>query len=660
MNINKMKYKLWGILVISLFILSNSAFSQGLPARIGKISGNVVIQRWVSAEPEYATLNLPIEPGDSILTNEGYVDVEIEDGSVIRINENSYCRFITVGNQDKTDETSTRIYSEQGCFELFPSPNYETSKSYIDVETKTAIVTGFPNSVINLEVFPDGSIIIEVIQGDGAYKTNREEKIISAGDYVEINSMGVGSITHRQVPSTYSSNTENSSYSSSSVDSPSRAYLPKKIYNSCEVFDENGTWVYVSSYGYCWKPKTYVVKWQPYSYGEWVWTPRWGYVWVSSEPWGWYTYHYGYWVWHKGYGWIWMPGSYWVSARVIWSWGNLWIGWFPAPPYYYWWPWYPYDWWYCVTWDHFYTPRYRYHNPRYGWVGDKPVFRYPRYYPDERIEFCSQEDPEQPGYLTTNQPFEQPLENMTPPTRIEDNSNRIQMSTDPVRDNGNHLEISNNSRTSDRPIQSNQPVIEDSRTNDFNTSNHTPQENAPRQNTNNQPNTSSNNRNPEITTPAPRPNDNYFESTNQRTNPPQTNTSGNNNSRTSPPQDNTGYNHTPQTNPPNDNNRTYTPPEDNNREQPPQTNQPQENNNQPNHNSTNHNNQENRPEQNNRPPQNNNSNENQNNRTPPPQNNSTDHQPQNRTNQNHRNSPPDDQENNSPRDSNTPSRSRDN
>ncbi len=92
-----------------------------------------------------------------------------------------------------------------------------------------------------------------------------------------------------------------------------------------------GYWVYLSPYGHVWIPRYVPYGWRPYTRGRWVWTD-WGWLWVSNFDWGWLVFHYGRWGWHNRLGWFWVPGTVWAPAWVIWTWGDLYIGWAPIPP----------------------------------------------------------------------------------------------------------------------------------------------------------------------------------------------------------------------------------------------------------------------------------------------------------------------------------------
>ncbi len=96
-----------------------------------------------------------------------------------------------------------------------------------------------------------------------------------------------------------------------------------------------GDWIEVGDYGYCWQPRIAVSdhSWRPYADGYWAYTDV-GWTWVSYEDFGWATYHYGRWARLRDRGWIWVPGTEWGPAWVSWRTGGDYVGWAPLPPRY--------------------------------------------------------------------------------------------------------------------------------------------------------------------------------------------------------------------------------------------------------------------------------------------------------------------------------------
>src|SRR3954454_7872468 len=95
----------------------------------------------------------------------------------------------------------------------------------------------------------------------------------------------------------------------------------------------DGSWIEVGDYGYCWQPGVAVSNphWRPYSDGYWAYTDV-GWTWVSYEDFGWATYHYGRWARLHDRGWVWVPGYEWGPAWVSWRTGGNYVGWAPLPP----------------------------------------------------------------------------------------------------------------------------------------------------------------------------------------------------------------------------------------------------------------------------------------------------------------------------------------
>ena len=96
---------------------------------------------------------------------------------------------------------------------------------------------------------------------------------------------------------------------------------------------DQGNWIDVADYGYCFQPNVAVndSTWRPYADGYWAYTDA-GWTWVSYEDFGWATYHYGRWTNLADYGWVWVPGYEWGPAWVSWRTGGDYVGWAPLPP----------------------------------------------------------------------------------------------------------------------------------------------------------------------------------------------------------------------------------------------------------------------------------------------------------------------------------------
>lgn len=105
-------------------------------------------------------------------------------------------------------------------------------------------------------------------------------------------------------------------------------YLGDDLRYAAAPLSRHGSWVEHEGTPY-WRPRGVAAGWRPYWQGRWAHTPA-GMTWVSYEPWGWVTSHYGSWDYVPTYGWAWRPGRTWAPAWVYWYWGPSYTGWCPV------------------------------------------------------------------------------------------------------------------------------------------------------------------------------------------------------------------------------------------------------------------------------------------------------------------------------------------
>jgi hypothetical protein len=111
---------------------------------------------------------------------------------------------------------------------------------------------------------------------------------------------------------------------------------PAALADFRSTLEPYGSWTEDATYGTVWVPSPSVVgqDFTPYvTAGHWVYDGD--YAWVSDYDWGWAPFHYGRWAYVGSVGWGWIPGRVyggaWVSWRYGWDdWGY--VGWAPLPP----------------------------------------------------------------------------------------------------------------------------------------------------------------------------------------------------------------------------------------------------------------------------------------------------------------------------------------
>lgn len=318
------------ILIISLlFLLPSYSNSSDLGAlRTNLIHGDVRLMPDTSYEWLSASLNMPLREGDKLWVPEsGRLEIQINDGSFLRLDEGAFLRII-------------RISSSIMHFELRDGRAYVNFKGtrdktiQIDMPYSSTIRTHEPSKFsIDMrnyryaEVSVFKGIVYADIRGEMTGVYAGQSLTIREDMYADISPIGVSDeweLWNRERDRRF----EGSWYS--------YRYLPDELRVYAYEFDTSGRWVHTVRYGYVWVPTAYVTtKWVPYRSGQWVWIGN-QYVWVSHEPWGWVPYHYGRWAFSVSIGWFWVPPSrgavYWGPGFVGWIHTPTYVAWVPLAP----------------------------------------------------------------------------------------------------------------------------------------------------------------------------------------------------------------------------------------------------------------------------------------------------------------------------------------
>jgi hypothetical protein len=108
--------------------------------------------------------------------------------------------------------------------------------------------------------------------------------------------------------------------------SVSSRYVSRDV-TGYEDLDDHGDWMYVSSYGYVWRPRYLANDWAPYRFGRWLWIGPWGWTWIDDARWGFAPFHYGRWANLRNH-WCWVPGP--RDLRPVYA--PALVGWAGNPP----------------------------------------------------------------------------------------------------------------------------------------------------------------------------------------------------------------------------------------------------------------------------------------------------------------------------------------
>ena len=312
--------------------------------------------------PEAAVLNLPLGPGDTILTpDSGRCEVQFDNGTIVRLDHGTKLKIETILAQTlSTAEKVSNLLLAQG--QVYVMYRKHSSLEIFQVMTPAASVK-FRDSAVALVGVEIGSTTVEARRGrlDLLFGPNLRllfERKVVAGERVAAGADNVVRALEPAPASAFLSWNEKmnadfqATHAGNLLPKPLQK-LPPAVFEFAQKFGNlYGEWLWHDLYGYVWRPyandlrypwghpwppfffgawsspcdgdREYMWRrpgwegWQPYFYGDWS-EYNGQLYWVPGEPWGWVPYHLGLWMWDKKSGWVWLPGSLFAPAWVDWA-----------------------------------------------------------------------------------------------------------------------------------------------------------------------------------------------------------------------------------------------------------------------------------------------------------------------------------------------------
>ncbi len=316
------------------------------PAQAGRLSyitGNVSFQPVGSDDFGQAFPNLPLGPGDRIVTDyDGEAEIQVGQ-TFVRIGPNTDVSLV--------DSTPQGLYFgiAQGSIHLHALGLWEGQAVFVN--TPSGSSTMEKAGELRVDVIPGQNAAVftsfagyDVITGAGDF-----EQPLGAGQALEL--IGSNPVEPQWLQPSgwddldrWSNQRDQLLYRVASYQ-----YVSPEVPGAYEL-DAAGTWQPGTPYGAIWYPNNVQAGWAPYHNGHWINHAPWGWVWVEDESWGYAPFHYGRWVsWNGRWGWV--PGPpaahpVWSPALVVFA-GGIHVGgvtvsaWFPLGPGEVYRPWYP-------------------------------------------------------------------------------------------------------------------------------------------------------------------------------------------------------------------------------------------------------------------------------------------------------------------------------
>ena len=293
--------------------------------RLNYITGNAYIQKAADLAYEEAVQNMPLTEGDRLGTTTGRVELYLENGNYIRLNNETKIDLMRLPDTDN-DLVQVRIWSGNVYFSL---QSIKREKS-IEIHTPDASFYVLDKGLYRVDVDQTSGTEISVYLGVVEAAGEIGSILVNEDHWLNAENGRFPERPTRMVPDSQDSFDNWSEQRETEVRRHfAKRYLPSELKGYESELNVYGSWAYDPEFGHVWIPRGISPDWRPYYHGRWIWLSLSGWTWLPYESWGWVTHHYGRWHWNAGLGWYWIPTVYWGPGWVNWYWGHDYWAWAP-------------------------------------------------------------------------------------------------------------------------------------------------------------------------------------------------------------------------------------------------------------------------------------------------------------------------------------------
>lgn len=332
-------FALPSLAILTIFALLNlpqaaraSDLSYARIVRLSVVTGDVQVSRPSHTAWEAASVNMPVMQGMTIGTNDGFAEVQFEDGTTAWIAPNTLVQFTELALAD--GGRITKLTLGQGTMSVLTELQRGDSFS---LASGDETITTPKNALFRIDAFHDGASV-SVLGGQAEVSSPAGTQQVPKGKTFAFRSKSKEqaqqdvALRANPKPDSWDKFVVSRAQQTQTEAAQSASYVNAPFSYGMADLSQYGSWNYFAGYGYGWQPMGMGSCWMPFMNGGWDFMPGFGWSWVSSEPWGWMPYHFGSWDYLPSNGWTWFPSGFdaWDPAPVNWySAGNQ-VGWWPV------------------------------------------------------------------------------------------------------------------------------------------------------------------------------------------------------------------------------------------------------------------------------------------------------------------------------------------
>jgi hypothetical protein len=315
------------LIVFLLLSGSNMAAMESIYGHISFVDNKAAVIRADGSENQ-AVVNLPLVPGDMVATSaNGRCELQFDNGTVIRLDENSRLRITTVLAPALTSNWQiTTLHLLQGqAYALPQTYNREMFQ----------IIT--PSAAIHLKSRTSATIRIDADLGTSFFSDRGKFQVLYGADNKSLKKLTVkaGQAYAVSTANTLFTRVEKRNleftawneyvdrhfkelhYGVNKVPANLTKFKNKALLYWAEKWSSlYGEWIYDELFGYVWKPadERFAYAERPFFHADFVRINGQLFL-VPLQQWGWIPAHMGTWVWLKR-GWTWIPGD-WFHPGIV-------------------------------------------------------------------------------------------------------------------------------------------------------------------------------------------------------------------------------------------------------------------------------------------------------------------------------------------------------